>query len=506
MAGEIVQELYSLLGLKVDQESWAAGNKFLGAVQAGFAAVVAGFGIAQIEHMVSTVADLADTASKSAQKLGISTEAVQELGYAAKLANVEQGELEESLTHLAKNLDDVATTGKGPAADALKRLKISAKELKGESLDQNLEVIANAFQKLPDGPAKASLAMDLFGKSGGKLIPLLNSGQAGIVELRNEAQKLGIVVSTDTAKKFEDFNDAQSKLGATWQGLKTQVVSALLPALAGVVDKFQAWIDTHRELISSGLTAVVNGLTVAFDGVAKAIDIVAKVIEFFRQNSEVAESVIQALAIGLGVLAVKAAIAWVAAAGPVLAYTAVLTGLILVVKDVYKSITTGKGKAADAWNALKDQLGPLASAAATAGVAIAAAFGPVGIVIAGITAGIAVIIAKWDQIKDIGNSIGKSIDWNPEKIQDQMRKQAEAGGAGSVPMDQLPFGLSAPAQTVPSGMPASLSAAFGGVSIAIQSQPGMNEERLAQIAGIEVEKAQRRMLGDAFDALRGGVK
>ena len=60
---------------------------------------------------------------------------------------------------------------------------------------------------MEDGAGKTALAIKLFGKSGADLIPLLNQGRAGIKELTDEAAKLGIVISTETAAKAEQFND-----------------------------------------------------------------------------------------------------------------------------------------------------------------------------------------------------------------------------------------------------------------------------------------------------------
>src|SRR5882762_2373382 len=82
-------------------------------------------GVKILKEWIEHTAEAADAAVKMGQKLGISAESVQELGYAASLSDVSMGTLAAGLGKLERKLDQVAQKGKGPAADALKRLGIS---------------------------------------------------------------------------------------------------------------------------------------------------------------------------------------------------------------------------------------------------------------------------------------------------------------------------------------------------------------------------------------------
>ena len=50
--------------------------------------------------------------------------------------------------------------------------------------DQLLGEIADKFQDLPNGPEKAAVAMDIFGRSGQKMITMLNGGQGELGAVR----------------------------------------------------------------------------------------------------------------------------------------------------------------------------------------------------------------------------------------------------------------------------------------------------------------------------------
>ena len=64
------------------------------------------------------------------------------------------------------------------------------------------------------------MAMELFGKAGTKLLPLMADGAAGINEMQEQARKLGLTVSTETARDAAELNDA---LGTLWKVLKQGV-------------------------------------------------------------------------------------------------------------------------------------------------------------------------------------------------------------------------------------------------------------------------------------------
>lgn len=501
----IVQQLFSVLGLKVDEASWAKGDKFLSAVKAGFAGVVAGFGIASIKHMIDGVAEMADEAGKTAQKLGITTEAVQELGYAAKLSDVEAGEFNAAMFRLSRGLQDVAKDGKGPAADALKKLGIRFSELKGETLDQNLERIAEGFKKMPDGPKKAALAMDLFGRAGTKLIPFLNSGQEGIVELRNEAERLGIVVSEDAAKQFEEFNDAQTKLSETWRGIKTQVVTALLPTLMHLIESFQGWIDTNREMIQQGLHTVISAVTFAVKGLAFAVDHALKFLAILSSDSDILHGLLIALGAAMTYFAVMAVAAWVAAAAPVIAFIAIVTAVYVGISKLIKHWDKVKEAAGRAWSFIKDKAADFLSFVLSIPGKILGAFIDLGVGI------ISAVGNAFDWVLDKAKKLPGEV-WSAIKdipvigdIASGAESLVKPVNVGYDPVAAANAAVARNAEVVSDGN------GVGGITVGdttfqmtINASEGMDAEQLAELAAQKADEKQKQRIADAYDTLRGG--
>src|SRR6218665_547616 len=193
--------------------------------------------------------DYQDAVSDSAQITGLSTESFSSMAYAAKFGNVETELLSKAIVKLNASMVDV-TRGE-PKLQALfgKTLKIDVRDASGamRAADEVMMDIAERISQLDDGARKTALAIELFGeKAGPQLIPFLNQGRSGITALREEAQKLGLVVSTETAESAAKLNDDLDRLRAASQGASNQFAQQLVPGLARTAEFFvQATKDTN---------------------------------------------------------------------------------------------------------------------------------------------------------------------------------------------------------------------------------------------------------------------
>lgn len=208
----------------------------------GMMAVAAATGMAM---MIKSAINTADHMSKTAQKIGISTEALSTLTYAASISGVELETLQKGLQKLSKGVLD-ASTGTGDAKDALAALGVQITDNDGrlKNSEQLLKDVADKFVRLNDGTAKTALAMKLFGRSGAELIPMLNQGSIGIEALQQAARELGIEIDTKTGQAAERFNDQLQELQTAGKGLALGIANDMLPALNDIV---QAMIEARKE-------------------------------------------------------------------------------------------------------------------------------------------------------------------------------------------------------------------------------------------------------------------
>ena len=244
-----------------------------------------------IAAVVKRTTDYADVAVKTAQRIGIGVEAWQELAYAGNLSGAESEMFANMLAKLNKRIIEAAN-GSEDAALWLNRAGVAFKDSGGRarSAEAVFLDIADAFAKHEDGAKKTAIAMGLFEEEGTKLIPLLNSGKAGIQAMREEARRLGIVMSEEDAKASEAFNDNVSRLQETFWGFCNFLVSELLPVFDEIVVSVREWMLANSDLIRSSILEWVKSFKAALPGLIENfwafVNGVRDFVAFVSQNIE----------------------------------------------------------------------------------------------------------------------------------------------------------------------------------------------------------------------------
>jgi hypothetical protein len=236
----------------------------LGAAIAG-SAIVAGFGA-----MVKRTIDLGDELGKMSARTGVAQNALIALRNAAALSDVSNESLGKSLTKLNVNLVKAAE-GNDALAGKFKRLGVDVKGADGQvvSADKAMKQLADRFRDMPDGAQKAAAAVDIFGKSGAELIPLLNSGSEAM-------EKFTYKVSDDFSARSELFNDTITELGFKTQGFQLQLTDALMPALQSILEVFGDLFDTKNDW-----TALFEAIKVGIRSVATVLYAMIKLVDQF---------------------------------------------------------------------------------------------------------------------------------------------------------------------------------------------------------------------------------
>ena len=129
------------------------GETFNGAVtQIGRSARTVGIGIAAASATVigltRGVAELGDNSAKTADKLGMNVEALQELRYAAERSGVSSNTLDMAMQRMTRRVSEAAR-GTGEAKDALKEMGLSAEELTKMAPEEAIAEISDAMAKVP---------------------------------------------------------------------------------------------------------------------------------------------------------------------------------------------------------------------------------------------------------------------------------------------------------------------------------------------------------------------
>lgn len=225
------------------------------------AAGVAIAGIGALGVALQTTINGLDDLSKSAQKVGITTEELSKLAYAGELADVSLETLTSSLGKLTKAQAAALDTG-SKTAEVFDALGISVKDAAGNlrSSSDVLGDFAQRFQELGGSPEAVAAGFQLFGRSFQDLIPLLKDGRAGIEGAADELERMGGVISSETGVAAEEFNDNLTRLKVQFQSIIAQVAQQLLPTLVDLTNDLKD-LATNGDLARNAVTL----LTAAID-------------------------------------------------------------------------------------------------------------------------------------------------------------------------------------------------------------------------------------------------
>lgn len=179
-----------------------------------------------------------DSLGKVSKKLGIGSDDLQRFRLASELAGIEQTALDMGLQRFTRRAGE-AVQGLGEAKGALEKMNVQLVGSDGNlrSTRDLLGDVAEAFLHTEDPAERLRLAFKLFDSEGVAMVNVLSQGRDGLNKMLNEADKLGIILSTETVESAEKVNDQFTRLGATFLGFRDKLAGSLAPAL----EKFASW-------------------------------------------------------------------------------------------------------------------------------------------------------------------------------------------------------------------------------------------------------------------------
>jgi len=245
-------------------QSFGAGLRNVGT---RMMAVGAGI-VAPLLASAKSFASMGDQLDKMSARTGVSVESFSELGYAAQLSGASMEDVETGVRNMQRTIAGAAN-GSESAAEALAMVGLSAQQLMALSPDQQFMVIGKRLNEIRDPAQRAAAAMELFGRSGTTLMPMME----GLAEARAEAKRLGVVMSTEDARAAATFNDALDRMWASLRSLVVTIGGALAPFLTELAGKIvnlvgglRSWLAENKGFVISALKigAVVAGIGAAF--------------------------------------------------------------------------------------------------------------------------------------------------------------------------------------------------------------------------------------------------
>ena len=338
---------------------------------------IAGLGAAAVGGLAvlgKNAIDAADNLNDLSQRTGVGVETLSKFGAAAEDSGSSIEEVAKAMGKLSKGIVDPASK----ANEALRSIGVSSTDSAGKirSVDAVMLDIADKFSKLPDGAEKTALAMEIFGKSGANLIPMLNGG-------REAMSQYSATITTEMAQAADKFNDAINMIMRELAGPFNQAITAALPYIAQLAEQLGAALPGAIQTLVPILTGFLGVLT--------------QIGQWFATLTPQQQGFVAGAA--------ALTVAFIALAPAITAIITVLTAFGPLVAGIAAAIV-GIPAVIAGW---AGAIGPLIAALGTLGPALVAVFtGPVGWVALAVAAG-AAIYAFRDQIGAAFQAIGQFI-------------------------------------------------------------------------------------------------
>lgn len=244
--------------------AFGAGVKAIGVgVLVGSAAIAA-----PILAAGKAFAATGDALEKMSRRTGVGVEALSELGFAAEQSGGGLEVLEKGVRTMQRTIND-AERGLSTAVDALDDLGLSSDRLRGLSPEAQFKTIAEAISRVEDPTKRAALAMQIFGRAGTQLLPLMEDGADGIEALQAQARAFGLTVSTESAQSAALLTDTLNILWRVVKRVWFEFGAALAPVLIDTADIMARagvgvlrWVESNEQLIASA-ARVARGVFIA---------------------------------------------------------------------------------------------------------------------------------------------------------------------------------------------------------------------------------------------------
>lgn len=243
--------------LKKAQTSVAALKPAMAGVAAAGAAAFAALAAAGVG--VKKALDLGGALSDVAGQTGMTAGKVMLLQTAFDQAGLGADAVGPAINKMQKAIADAAS-GTGPAADALTRLGLSSEQLSSMTPDEAFKTLGTAINGIENPTARAATAMEVFGKSGGKMLTLF--GDSGALATASDTLGAQAGIMEKNAAVFDRVSDLLNGSSTKLQGVFVGMAESIAPALLPIVEEFNKMDFTHLgQQLGSAAAMFIQAMT-----------------------------------------------------------------------------------------------------------------------------------------------------------------------------------------------------------------------------------------------------
>ena len=204
--------------------------------------------------MAKDAANTADEIRKMSGRIGVTTDALQEMRFAFGLAGVEGDVLNKGLLNFSKSLGE-ARVGTGALTTFLKKSDeaLLGQLVSAKNTTQALDIFFGALGRTKNQSDKLALSSAALGRAGKLITTAFEGGADAFANAREEAHRLGLIIDRDLLENAEAMND---QLSITTQVISVQLTKAFL--------ELAPTIQSAAKSITDFLVGMKNGDSILF--------------------------------------------------------------------------------------------------------------------------------------------------------------------------------------------------------------------------------------------------
>lgn len=225
----------------------ATARTLAGAFGVGF---IAG-GLSQLPATLRQVTAEASKLVDTADKVGLTTDALQELRFAAEQTGVASSQLDIAMQRFSRRLAEAAA-GTGVLKDVLTANNIALRDQDGR-IRPTIDLLgdyANLIRGAASDQDKLRLAFLAFDTEGAALVNTLRGGSDGLDGLRKSARDASAVIDAELLRSAKDLDDKFNALSTT---IGVRFKSAVLTGLTAATDALTDFETTAQRVGNSSI-------------------------------------------------------------------------------------------------------------------------------------------------------------------------------------------------------------------------------------------------------------
>ncbi len=228
----------------LDEKTRASGNRFVefgdkvtgaGVAMTKWATGAAAAATTALVAITTKTVNYTSELQNMARVSNVSVETFQRQAFAAKTVGIENEKLADIFKDVTDRVGDFMTTGGGPMADFFEtvapKVGITAEAFKDLSGPQALQLFVSTMEAAGLSQQEMTFHMEAMASDATLLIPLLADNGAEMKNLGDQAERAGLILSTDMIGSVSDANPELIKMKEALRITGIQIGAELLPVM-----------------------------------------------------------------------------------------------------------------------------------------------------------------------------------------------------------------------------------------------------------------------------------